>query len=126
MNAQREGGGPLVSAENVTGGRIRIGFERLARLAYPHGPRLGSATLLDHVCELMRDQLVALGASWPVLAAGEVDVCAGRERPRRDRPGQRLRCRVGVDADVGERLPHSLLGGFPDLIPERSPAAARA
>ena len=45
----------------------------------------------------------SLGAG-PVLALAEVDVAAGRERARRDRPGQRVGARVGVDADVGQRV----------------------
>ena len=86
----------------LVGDRVGLALHRVAGLRHGERAARARAALLDDVGELVGDQLVAGGRARVVLAAGEVDVGAGRERARGDRAVELVGGVVGVDADVGE------------------------
>src|SRR5262249_59748040 len=75
------------SADDVTGGRLCLVLEGVARLGHGQRPAGRGAALLHDVGELVRKQLLPVGRAGGVLAPGGVDVAARGGRAPRDAPG---------------------------------------
>src|SRR5258705_286705 len=73
-----------MSTGAVTRKGLRLALERVARLGDRQRTARRGAALLGDVRHLVRDQLVAVSGSGPVLAGAEEDVAADREGARLD------------------------------------------
>ena len=81
---------------------VRLVLHGVARVGDGERAARRRAALLDDVRELVRDQPVAVRRVGLVLVLREVDVGAGRERPRGHGVVEVVRRRVGVHADIRE------------------------